>query len=284
MPAVIMLLLLVVGGVVGGIWGTQALLIERPVKIIAHRGAAGTGPENSAPAFERAIADGADVLETDVQLTRDGHVVVIHDSDFSRLAGVAKKVPDLTWDEIKKIDIGSKVGPNYRGVYSLRLEDLLALARNRIHLNIELKHYAPVDERLEKKVVDLLHQYAVLDQIEIQSLEYESVMAVRRLDPAIKIGYLLSVNARETKQLKVDFISVEASRVNARFLRKARKANQLVYVWTVNKREDMERLMDLGVDGLITDASPIAVQLIKERQSLSPHDKALRRIRTWLAK
>jgi glycerophosphoryl diester phosphodiesterase len=72
--------------------------------------------------------------------------------------------------------------------------------------------------------------------------------------------------------------------VNARFLRKARKANQLVYVWTVNKREDMERLMDLGVDGLITDASPIAVQLIKERQSLSPHDKALRRIRTWLAK
>lgn len=281
---VLLLGLLSIGGVIGGIRGTEALSLERPVKVIAHRGATGAGPENSAPAFEQAIKDGADVLETDVQLTKDGEVVVIHDSDFSRLAGVAKKVSDLTWDEMRKIDIGEKIEPQFRGVHTLRLIDLLSLAGDRVKLNIELKHYAPVDGQLEKKVVDLIQRYGFLPHIEIQSLEYESIMVVRRLDPTIKIGYLLSVNARKPNKLPVDFLSVEASRVNASFMRKARKANQLVYVWTVDKRDDMERLIDLGVDGLITNQSSLVVQLLKERQSMSPREKALRRIRTWLAK
>ncbi len=280
---IVVLILVSIGGVVGGIWGTEALMQERPVKIIAHRGAMLEAPENSLLAFEQSILDRADVLETDVQLSKDGVVVVFHDSDFSRMGSVAKKVSDLTWDEIKKVDIGIGMGEKFRGVRVARLEELLALARDRIHLNIEPKHYGPVDGKLEQKMVELIQQQGVLDQIEIQSLEYESLMIVRRLEPKLKIGYLLSVNARDIGGLKVDFLSVQSDRVNAKFLHRAHKAGQNVYVWTVDNVDQMERMMDLGVDGIITNQSRSATQVLMNRRALSSNEKALRRIRTWLA-
>lgn len=282
--AVVVMVLISIGGVVGGIWGTEALMLDRPVKVIAHRGAMMDAPENSLLAFEQSIRDGADVIETDVQLTRDGVVIMFHDSDFSRMGGVAKKVSDLTWAEIKKIDIGLGMDEKFRGTRVARLDEVLKMARDRVHLNIEPKHYAPVDGKLEQKTVELIQRYGAIDQIEIQSLEYESLMIVRRLEPSLKIGYLMSVNARDIGQLDVDFLSVQVDRVNARFLRQARKAGQNVYVWTVDKVEQMENMMDLGVDGIITNQSRSASQLLRERSSLSPNDKAVRRIRTWLAR
>lgn len=272
-----------VGGVVGGLWGTQALSKERPVKIIAHKGSVNKAPENSLPAIERAILEGADVAEIDVQASQDGVVVLAHDSDFSRMAGLAKKVSDLTWDEIKKIDIGSGLGAEFVGVTVPRLEQVLDLARNRIGLNIELKHYGGVDGKLETQVVDIIHRYGVVDQVEIQSLDYDSLMTIRRLDPGIKVGYLFSVNARDPAELQVDFLSVQASRVDARLLRKAHRTGKRVYVWTVDTVDQMKRMIDLGVDGLITNESHTAVQLLRDWRAMSPQEKALHRVRAWLA-
>ncbi len=288
LPAWLKLVLFVVlislGAVAGGLWGTQALSLERPVKIIAHRAAVKDVPENSLPSIEQAIRDGADVAEIDVQLSRDGVVVVSHDRDFSRVAGVAKNVSDLSWNEIQNIDIGAGVGPVFSGARVPRLEQVLQSARGRIPLLIELKHYGGVDGKLEAKVVDLIHRYSSTGQIELQSLEYEALQAARRLEPALPIGYLMSVNARKPARLEVDFLSVEAARADARFLRQARRARQKVYVWTVDKVGDMEQMMDLGVDGLITNQSQAASALVRERRALSPDEKALRRIRAWLAR
>jgi glycerophosphoryl diester phosphodiesterase len=280
---VIVLVLVSIGGVAGGVWGTEALLQERPVKVIAHRGDMINFPENSLPAFQQSIADGADVIETDVQLSKDGVVVVCHDSDFSRMGGLAKKVSDLTWKEIQKVDIGLGMGENFRGVRVARLEDLLTLARGRIHLNIETKHYGPIDGKLEEKVVELIRRLGAIDETEIQSLEYESILAVRRLEPALKIGYLMSVNARDIGELKVDFLSVQASRVNAKFLKRAHKAGKNVYAWTVDKTDEMDRMMDLGVDGIITNQARSASHVLLDRRALSSREKAVRRIQTWLA-
>lgn len=284
MYALMVLVLATAGGVVGGIWGAQALTSERPVLIIAHRAAVKVTPENSIPAIERAIKDGADVAEIDVQLSRDGVVIVCHDSDFSRVAGVAKKVADLTWAQIQAIDIGTSVAPQFARVHAPRLEDVLVAARDQIHLNIELKHYAPVDEKLETQVVDLIHRFGNVHQIEMQSLEYDALMAVRRMDPTIKIGYLMSMNARNIKRLDVDFLSVQASRVDARFLWKAHRNNQVVYVWTVDTQEQMERMMDMGVDGIITNNSSAAAELRRARHALSSTQLALQRMKTWLAR
>jgi glycerophosphoryl diester phosphodiesterase len=108
---------------------------ERPISIHAHRGVWSNSPENTLAAARDAIAAGADYMETDVQLSRDDVIVVVHDSDFSRLGGVAKKVWDLTYHEIRAIPLGGsrEVSPT--------LDALLGEAKGRIKLNIELKYY-----------------------------------------------------------------------------------------------------------------------------------------------
>jgi glycerophosphoryl diester phosphodiesterase len=124
----------------------------------------------------------------------------------------------------------------------------------------------------------------MLQQIEIQSLEFEALEIVRRLNSQIPIGYLMSVNARHPEKLPVDFLSVQMSRVDARFLRRAHKKGQKVYVWTVDDEQQMEKAMALGVDGLITNRSNRAAAFVKEWAALSPDEKALRRLKFWLAR
>ncbi|MCG3204622.1 MAG: hypothetical protein KCHDKBKB_01337 [Elusimicrobia bacterium] len=276
------ILLSLIGGILGSIWGTSALFSERPLLVIAHRASLHDAPENTVPAILQAIQDGADVAEIDVQLSRDGVVVLAHDSDFSRTAGVAKRISELNWNEIRRLDVGGSFPEKFHGTRPARLEEILQVARGRIRLNIELKHYAPVDGRLEESVVRLVEKMAVLKEIEIQSLEYEALEMVRRLNSGISLGYLLSVNARQPEKLQVDFLSVQMSRVDARFLRRAHRKGQKVYVWTVDEKPQMEKALALGVDGLITNRSDLASAFVKEWESLSAQEKALRRLKFWL--
>ena len=261
-----------------GAWlALDAIPDERPISIHAHRGVTTEAPENTLAAAREAIAAGADYLETDVQLSRDDVLVVVHDSDFSRLGGVAKKVWDLTYDEIRAIPLGG--GHEFTPTF----EALLAETKGRIKLNIELKYYGDHQPGLARKVVEALRRQGMLDQAVIQCLEYEPLLEVRRLAPEVPIGYLLSFNARKPSRLKVNFLSVEQNRLDRRFLLQAHRSGQQVYAWTVNSSEDMQRLFDLGVDGLITDQSALARKTLNEYLSRPESERAVRRVRSWLA-
>ena len=123
-------------------WLTLETFSEmRSVTIHAHRGVATEAPENTLAAVRAAIAAGADYLETDIQLSKDGVLVVAHDSDFSRLGGVAKKVWELTYEEIRTIPLGRDAAPQFHNEVTPTFDELLSQAKGHIKVNIELKYY-----------------------------------------------------------------------------------------------------------------------------------------------
>jgi len=261
-----------------GAWlALDAIPDERPISIHAHRGVSTKVPENTLPAAREAITAGADYLETDVQLSKDDVLVVVHDSDFSRLGGVAKKVWDLTYDEIRAIPLSG--GPDFTPTF----DELLALIKGRIKLNIELKYYGDHQPGLARKVVAALRRHGMLDQVVVQCLEYQPLLEVRQLAPEVPVGYLLSFNARKPARLNVNFLSVEQNRLDRTFLLSAHRRGQQVYAWTVNSPRDMQRLFDLGIDGLITDQSALARKTLNEYLSRPKAERAVRRVRSWLA-
>jgi glycerophosphoryl diester phosphodiesterase len=256
--------------------GLDAIADERAITIHAHRGDWTNAPENTLAAVRDAIAAGADYVETDVQLSKDDVLVVAHDSDFSRLGGVAKRVWELTYEEIRAIPLGA-------GEFTPTFDALLAETKGRAKVNIELKHYGDHQPGLAGKVVDAVRARGMLDQVVIQCLEYEPLLEVRRLAPEVPVGYLLSFNARAPSRLDVDFLSVEQNRLDRTFLVKAHRRGQQVYAWTVNTAEDLERALDSGVDGVITDDCALARRTRDEHLARPRLERALRRIRAWLA-
>lgn len=267
---------------VGIVTGMGELYSDHAVAVTAHRGGTRRSIENTLAAIEEAIDVGAQFAEIDVQMSRDEVLVVTHDSDFSRQAGVAKKVWELTYDEIRKIRLTSAGSPEIAADHAPTFDELLAAARGRIRLNVELKYYGDHQRRLAERVVAAVRAQGMSDRVVIQSLHYAGLEEVRRLAPEIPIGYLFSVNAREPKRLDVDFLSVQISRVNGPFINAAHRRKQEVHVWTVDRPGDIERLLDLGADNLITNRPQEALELVHEHNNLSPPERALHRIRAWL--
>ena len=255
----------------------------RTVSIHAHRGVSTEAPENTLAAVRAAIAAGADYLETDIQLSKDDVLVVAHDSDFSRLGGVAKKVWELTYEEIRAIPLGRNAAPEFRNEVTPTFDALLSEAKGHIKINIELKYYGDHEPELAKKVVEAVRAHQMLDQVVIQSLEYQQLLEVRKLVPEVPVGYLLSFNAREPSRLDVDFLSVQQNRLDSRFVRKAHGSGKQVYAWTVNTVEDMRRQFDLGVDGVITDQSALARKTLDEMRGRPKLERFANQIRAWLA-
>ena len=261
----------------------DALKHERPVTVTAHRGGHLKAPENTAASIREAIAVGAQFAEIDVQLSKDGVLVVTHDSDFSRMAGVPKKVWDLTYDEIRAIPLGANAAPEFRNEPAPTFDEALAIARDHIKLNVELKYYGDHEPHLAERVIAAVRAGGMTKQVIIQCLEYKPLQEVRRLAPEIPVGYLLSVNARQPSRLEVDFLGAALSRATGAFVRAAHRRGQQVHVWTVDKPESMERMIDIGVDSLITNQPAEALRRVSDYENLSPTERALRTIRAWLA-
>jgi glycerophosphoryl diester phosphodiesterase len=261
----------------------EALRHERPTTVTAHRGGHHQAPENTAASIREAIATGAQYAEIDVQISKDGVLVVTHDSDFSRMGGVAKKVWDLTYKEIRAIPLGAKAAPEFRNEPAPTLGEVLEIARGHIGLNIELKYYGDHQPRLAERVVEAVRACGMTNQVVVQCLEYEPLMEVRRVAPEIPVGYLMSVNATHPGWLKVDFLSVELARVTGAFVRAAHRRGQAVHVWTVDKPADMERMIAVGADALITNEPAEALRRVREHEGLSQSERTLRRVHAWLA-
>jgi glycerophosphoryl diester phosphodiesterase len=253
-----------------------------PVAVTAHRGGTQRSIENTLRAVQEAIDVGAQFAEIDVQMSRDEVLVVTHDSDFSRQARIAKKVWDLSCDEIRQIPLTRAESPEIAADHVPLFDEVLELARGRIRLNVELKYYGDHQPRLAERVVAAIQAKSMADQLVIQSLHYAGLEDVRRLAPEIPIGYLFSVNAREPKRLEVDFLSVQVGRANGSFINAAHRRKQEVHVWTVDKRSDMQRMIDLGVDNLITNHPQQALELVREHNQLSASERALHQVRIWL--
>ncbi len=244
------------------------------VTIIAHRGAAGKAPENTLASVRQAIKDGTDWIEIDVQETVDGKVVVIHDSDFMKLAGVNLKVWDGTLEQLKAIDIGSWFDPKFSAERVPTLIEVLDEARGKARVMIELKYYGH-DQQLEQRVVDIVEQADMVSDVAIMSLKYAGVQKIHALRPDWVVGLLSAKAIGNTTNLDVNFLAVNIAMATPRFISSAQSAGKQLFVWTVNDQVSMSRMMSLGVDGIITDEPEMARNVLAERTEMSSVERLL---------
>jgi glycerophosphoryl diester phosphodiesterase len=270
--------LFLVGGAVAaalaGVWLLNGIQVKDDVVIVAHRGAAGKAPENTLAAVRQAIEDGADWVEIDVQETIDGEVVVVHDSDFMKVAGVDLKVWDGTLAQVREIDIGSWFDPKFSAERVPTLGEVLDEARGQSRVVIELKYYGH-DQQLEQRVVDIVERAGMVDDVAVMSLNYDGVQKLRALRPEWIVGLLSAKAIGNQARLDLDFLAVNMGMATPRFIRRARSAGKQVFVWTVNDPVSMSRMMSLGVDGIITDEPEMARNVIAERSGLSSVERLL---------
>ena len=245
----------------------ERVAIFHNTDITAHRGASVDAPENTLASFSKAIEDMADVIELDVQMTKDGYIVVMHDTSAYRTTGVLKNITELTLREVKRLDAGYWYSEQYKGEKVPTLEEVLQLAKGKIKLNIEIKTADNSDE-VAKKVVKLIQKYSMQDSCVITSFDYSALQAVRSYDEEIEVGYILSVAYGKFYEIDdVDFFSVNASFLTKRVVDAIHNSGKQVYAWTVNNDASIKNLTNKGVDNIITDKPVTAREVIYSRDT-----------------
>lgn len=257
-----------------GLWLMHAAQEERPTEIMAHRGASHVAPENTLAAIRQAIADQADWVEIDVQETADGKVVVVHDSDFMKLANNPLKIWNAPLAALEEIDIGTWFAPEFSEERVPTLKEVLELCRDQIGVIIELKYYGH-DQRLEPRVIEVVESLEMSDQIMVMSLKPDRVAIVKELRPEWKCGVLMSVSLGDIKNFQADFLAVNAGFVGRQFINRAHRAGKEVFVWTVNDALSMSAMMNKGVDGILTDRPELALQVRRSRAEMNGVERLL---------
>ena len=232
-------------------------------EIFAHRGASGYAPENTLEAFRLAMEQGADGIELDVHLTKDGEVVVIHDETLNRTSDGQGKVRDYTLEELKKFSFHNHM-EKYQGVQIPTLKEALNLVKNsRIKVNIELKTGIYWYEGIEEKTMDIVKTMGMEDRVIYSSFNHYSIQKVLEQNSDAETAYLFSdvpLNMEKyAKDTGVKGLHPAVYHLKmADFLETYLNSGLKVRVWTVNKKEDMKMFMDAGVDAVITNYPDLA--------------------------
>ena len=241
-------------------------LFQNPT-VMAHRGLSADAPENTLYAFSDAISVGADFIELDVQQTRDGVLVVMHDSNLKRTTGVNKDIWDVNYADIQNLDAGSWFDPAYANARIPTLEETLQFVDKRAKLNIEIKPTKHGSDTLEQDVAELITRYQYTDACYVTSFSYGSLKKVKEANPEIRTGYLMSVAYGQFYSLKyADAFSLNKVFVTSQVVNAAHQQGKQIFAWTVNSMSEVRSLCNLHVDSIITD-DPVMVQNVISRDS-----------------
>ncbi len=251
-----------------------ATRVNRPAVVIAHRGASAYAPENTLAAFRQAAEMGTDFVELDVQESSDGQVIVVHDSDLMKIGGSPMKIWEHGASELRSIDVGSRIGPQFSSERLPTLAEVLALCKGRCRVVVELKSYGH-DERLEERVVAVVEAAGMAQDCIFMSLDHAMVRKLKTLRPSWRCGVLVAQAVGDVTSLGGDFLAVSARMATVRLVRRAHRAGQDVYVWTVNDPAWMLAALGRGVDGLITDKPDLARAVIARRAAMSDSERFL---------
>ena len=233
----------------------------------AHRGASGHAPENTLLAMRMAIDMGADMAELDVQQTADDHLVVLHDDKLDRTTNGRGFLWQKSLPELQKYEAGGWFDLHYSGEPLPTLEQVINLVRGKMKLNIEVKLHGH-ERNVARLVVETIRRLDFSKNCIVTSFSEEVADSIKALAPDLKVGYIFVKELFHEGMLNspVDIFSVHAEMVDAAFMKKARAAGKEVHVWTVNNKSEMHRLMDLGVDGIITNYPDRLAEVIAERR------------------
>ena len=233
---------------------------NRTTKIWAHRGASGHAPENTLPAFEMAYLAEADGIELDVQLSKDGVPVVIHDEQIDRVSDGVGNVRDYTLEELRAFNMNQHF-PAYGRVVIPTLSEVYDLVRGtEMVVNLELKNSAVFYEGLEEQVLELARRKGLEDRMIYSSFNHYSMRKIKRLLPTARVAFLYSdgiLDAAEYARQNGAY-AIHPSLGNMGYpdldmVRECHDRGVRIHVWTVNEEADIERMKALGVDAVITN-------------------------------
>ena len=236
--------------------------------IIAHRGASLYAPENTLPAFQLAILQGADAIELDVKLSADGQVVVIHDQTIDRIIGEHGRVGELSLEVLKSLDAGSHFDIAFQGSQIPTLAEVLDNIGQRSFLNIELTNYDKITDNLPEKVADLINNHNLRHRILLSSFNPIALIRIYRLLPEVPIG-LLSLPGKGGawarsfigKLIPYSSLHCKQTDVTTELVNRTQAKGKKLFVYTVNREEDIYRMFTMGVDGIFTDDPILAKQI-----------------------
>ena len=243
--------------------------------VIAHRGFSGRAPENTLAAIQMAMDVGADMLEVDVTLSSDGHLMVIHDETLDRTAGGSGQVLGSTFKYIRSLDAGSWFHPRFKDQKVPTLEEVLELIQGKMPVNVEIKGEAVGDKiqgGIAEKVAETLDRFGMAEQTLVSSFEPRALDQLREIHPGIPKGSLYNrkVHKRRLPESITSEVDAQSFHVHRWYFRRAmekeaRRLDLPVLVYTVNHPLVMKRMIRRGVAGLFTDHPDRMIRLLQQR-------------------
>ena len=235
--------------------------------IMAHRGYSAKAPENTLPAFKMCMDEGFSAAELDVQMLGDGTIIVMHDDNLKRTTGLNKNVWEVTYDEIKDLDNGAFFDKEFEGTGIPTLDEVLKLAGSgdtKLYLNIEIKRNGH-DEGITQKVVDIILENNYLNNCDITSQDYSTLEEVRKINPYVLTAYTSVVGMGDLESLDAaDIISIQETFATFENVERLHRAGKRVFVWTVNEKETMKKLVSLNVDAILTNDPALCKEVIDQ--------------------
>jgi len=238
--------------------------LDRPL-VMAHRGARDVAPENTLVAFRAAIELGADAIELDVARCASGEIVVLHDDTVDRTTNGSGRLDALAFGALRELDAGSWFDPRFAGEPIPSLAEVLDAVGGRIRLNIELKRQRRGAEPMEAQVAEMLRRRGLVPQTIVSSFDPGALKRLRHVAPEIPRALIYARDmpiplrhAWPRLWLAPQALHPHWEMVDGDYMHRARRAGYRVNVWTVNEAADMERMISLSVDALITDHVTLA--------------------------
>lgn len=234
--------------------------------IMAHRGSSDQAPENTLAAFELALKVGSNGIELDVHLTKDGEVVVIHDHTLDRTTNGKGLVENHTLAELKELDAGSWFSPEFVGQRLPSLIEVLKLVKDHdVLLNIETK-VALGFEALNEKLVPLLDEYEMWDRTIVSSFNHYALAQLKIMKPQVRTGILYNCGMVNpwvyAKSIGASALHPHYMTIIPEIVRGAQENGMMVNVWTVDEKVDIQRVLQLDVDGIISNLPGVVKSLM----------------------
>ncbi len=235
------------------------------IKITAHRGSSTFYPDNTFVSMNEAVLERADYIEIDVRVTKDGKIVVFHDKNLKRVCNLNMKIEDMTLKEIKNIDNGSYKNQLFKGEKIPTLEEVFERYKDKIKFNLHLK-VSDKNDILIKEVDKIIDKYHMNSNVIITCSNREIIEKYKKENPKSKTGLIMGKNINKIENCSCDLFSLKYDLVSKEVVDKIHKNNKEVHVWTVNDADKISRLIDLGVDNIITNNVPLTKGVLRYKE------------------
>jgi glycerophosphoryl diester phosphodiesterase len=247
----------------------QAQYVERAL-VFGHQGARAYAPSNTLPSFELAAAQGADGVELDVWLSKDGHLVVIHDDTVDATTDGTGSVQDMTLAELKSLDAGTWYNPRYAGTRIPTLDEVFDTVGRRVIVNVEIKTLEDnraTSNGIERTVADCITRHGLQDRVVVSSFSLATLKRFRAIVPHVAIGFLYATFDALGDQFvrQCEYLHPYHELLTPEYIEQLPPLP--LNTWTVNEPDRMDALLEMGVRGLITDKPDVARKVVDAQRA-----------------